>query len=437
MLKKWSKYLPRNRNVVSQLHRCHPGNDLESWVDAYYEKKLKMMLLIAAGSAGLSVLMLISSLTKHQIDENGVVRREGYQGANQSIEVIVSDEDKTKETSMTIKVDHQRYSKQEIETIFDQVENWLFGEMLLQNESLQAVQTDLYFPTQDEEYQIAIAYQSGNYSLVDDNGQIHNQELEVATTVHMKAILAYEEYDREIGFDIQVLPANLTLEQSFQKSVSYAVDAENKAQNETEELRLPYMINGEKITYREKQENQAFILLLIGIVASAVLYKGMDRDLEKEYMERQNKLLMSYPEFVSKLALLTGAGMSVVGAIKRIHEGMKEQDENPLQEEIGIFLRHLKNGVLEEVALDALGQRTGLTQYRKFCSLLSTNMKKGSLSLKDLLEKEASDAFENHQMQIRKLGEEAGTKLLIPMIMMLGVVMILVMIPAFMTYQIS
>ena len=76
-------------------------------------------------------------------------------------------------------------------------------------------------------------------------------------------------------------------------------------------------------------------------------------------------------------------------------------------------------------------------QYRKFCSLLSTNMKKGSLNLKILLEKEAEEAFTNYQLQIKKLGEEAGTKLLLPMIMMLGVVVVIIMIPAFMTYQIS
>ena len=62
-------------------------------------------------------------------------------------------------------------------------------------------------------------------------------------------------------------------------------------------------------------------------------------------------------------------------------------------------------------------------------------MKKGSVNLREMLEKEAQEAFEEHQLQIRKLGEEAGTKLLIPMVMMLAVVMIVIMVPAFMTYQ--
>jgi len=35
---------------------------------------------------------------------------------------------------------------------------------------------------------------------------------------------------------------------------------------------------------------------------------------------------------------------------------------------------------------------------------------------------------------VRKLGEEAGTKLLLPMILMLLVVMVMIMIPAYMAF---
>ena len=57
--------------------------------------------------------------------------------------------------------------------------------------------------------------------------------------------------------------------------------------------------------------------------------------------------------------------------------------------------------------------------------------------MKVVLEQEAEDAFEKHHALIRKMGEEAGTKLLLPMVMMLVVVIALIMIPAFLTYQVS
>lgn len=44
--------------------------------------------------------------------------------------------------------------------------------------------------------------------------------------------------------------------------------------------------------------------------------------------------------------------------------------------------------------------------------------------------------FEERKKQARKLGEEAGTKLMIPLFMMLAVVFIIVIVPAFFTIQI-
>ena len=49
---------------------------------------------------------------------------------------------------------------------------------------------------------------------------------------------------------------------------------------------------------------------------------------------------------------------------------------------------------------------------------------------------ELGEMFEERKKQARKLGEEAGTKLMIPLFMMLAVVFIIVIVPAFFTIQI-
>ena len=48
---------------------------------------------------------------------------------------------------------------------------------------------------------------------------------------------------------------------------------------------------------------------------------------------------------------------------------------------------------------------------------------------------EAIQSFENRKSTAKRLGEEAGTKLLMPMLGMLAVVFIIVMIPAFLSMQ--
>ena len=55
-------------------------------------------------------------------------------------------------------------------------------------------------------------------------------------------------------------------------------------------------------------------------------------------------------------------------------------------------------------------------------------------TLADLLEKEALEAWDERKRKARGMGETAATKLLVPMIMMLVVVMAIIMIPAFLSF---
>ncbi len=52
-----------------------------------------------------------------------------------------------------------------------------------------------------------------------------------------------------------------------------------------------------------------------------------------------------------------------------------------------------------------------------------------------MLEIETKEAFEERKNQAKRYGEEAGTKLLIPMIMILLVVMIVIMYPALVNFN--
>ncbi|MDE7233218.1 MAG: secretion protein F, partial [Lachnospiraceae bacterium] len=65
---------------------------------------------------------------------------------------------------------------------------------------------------------------------------------------------------------------------------------------------------------------------------------------------------------------------------------------------------------------------------------LSQNIRKGSNDLLRLLGQEADTAFAERKNLAKKLGEEAGTKLLIPMMMMLCIVMVIIMIPAYFSF---
>ena len=95
----------------------------------------------------------------------------------------------------------------------------------------------------------------------------------------------------------------------------------------------------------------------------------------------------------------------------------------------------IESGVSEARALERFGDRIGLHRYRKFCSLVTQNLRKGTRGLGLLLEQEAADAFEERKNLAKKYGEEAGTKLLLPMMIMFGIVVAVIMVPAMMSMQ--
>ncbi|MEG0227869.1 MAG: hypothetical protein RR683_04070, partial [Lachnospiraceae bacterium] len=77
----------------------------------------------------------------------------------------------------------------------------------------------------------------------------------------------------------------------------------------------------------------------------------------------------------------------------------------------------------------------GLQPYLKLGALLSQNLRKGTKGLSDLLQLEAIQAFEERKNLAKRLGEEASTKLLVPMFFMLAIVLVIVIVPAFLSVQ--
>ena len=63
-------------------------------------------------------------------------------------------------------------------------------------------------------------------------------------------------------------------------------------------------------------------------------------------------------------------------------------------------------------------------------------IKKGSKGISEMLRMEAVQALEDRKSRARQLGEEAGTRLLIPMLLMLIIVITIVVVPAFLSIQV-
>ena len=101
-----------------------------------------------------------------------------------------------------------------------------------------------------------------------------------------------------------------------------------------------------------------------------------------------------------------------------------------IYEEMQVACHQLRNGIMEEQVYEDWGKRCSEMRIKRLSYLLAVHVKKGNAQLLELLAREAESAQEDRRGQARKLGEEAGTKLLLPMMLMLLIVMFIILLPA-------
>ena len=258
------------------------------------------------------------------------------------------------------------------------------------------------------------------YNAVDVDGTIREDQLDPqGELVQASVALTCEKYREEYTFSFQ---------QSTQEGERY--------------LTLPDQAAGVKLQWKEKKQHLVwkilfFEVLVLFLMAGIVLERKRTADhIKKEQMK------LDYAEVVSKLLILLGAGMSLKQAWNRISaqysdkRQKKQIKERYIYEEMIITNHEILDGESERLAYQKFGERVDLGEYQRLIRILLQNLQTGSRGLCKLLEQESENALEERKALACKLGEEAGTKMLLPLMMMLGIVIAIIMIPAMLSFQV-
>ncbi len=161
-------------------------------------------------------------------------------------------------------------------------------------------------------------------------------------------------------------------------------------------------------------------LAAVSLVAVPFL---VDASLEEQIKERRLLIQMEFPEFVNKLTLLVNAGMTISKAWEKIiHENKKD---HILYQEMQYALAEVKAGKPEPIAYEEFARRCHVKEVTKFVSVIVMNLKRGGSEVVPVLREQGRECWEMRKNAAREMGEQAGTKILIPMmIMFLGIVLI-------------
>ncbi len=394
--------------------------------------KTGMMVIFAANLLG--ALVTFSEVRSDTVSRGYLVRGDyGSETYTESLNLIIGGN----ENEVEVQVAPRKYSNAEIEEMFDQTEEGL-QKAVLGGMPPSHVNQDVKLISTFGELPVSISWMTDRPEIIDWDGKIQDDISENGTKVVLTAEISFEEKMREAVLPLVVYPELLTAEEMLSGKIKEALEARNEGES-GEKLYLPSEIDGSTVRWSKTVPKTGLLLLALGLIFSVLFIfskiHGADRLAEK----RRALLILDYPHIISKLVLLLGAGMSM----RRTFEKLAADYQNSLSdgrkrrpgfEEVIRTCAEMNRGVPESEAYENLGKRAGEIQYKTLATLLVQNLRKGSRELIELLEQEASEAFEDRKKMARIAGEEAGTKLIFPMILMLAVVMAILMVPAFIQF---
>ena len=162
--------------------------------------------------------------------------------------------------------------------------------------------------------------------------------------------------------------------------------------------------------------------------------------LQEEGKKCQEQAERDFPVIVHLLTLYMGAGLSFFSAVKRISQNYQKQRElddskKYAFEKMMRMEQQMSNGVSQREACQDWGMQFRTDSYQKLSLILIQSFMKGGREAAMLMEAEEREAFHKRIDRAKKEGEEASTRLLFPMILLLCQVMLLVMYPALTRFQ--
>lgn len=418
--------------VEKDLIQLHPGESRECLKTEYYVKKAAICLAVILIGTLFGAAAKLSMEGKVDLGENGKIVRGSYLDGEKVINVMTEYGQQNME--FEIEVEPRLLSREESEKLFADLWDRLPEYILGKNDSLENVTSNLELKEKYGEFPITVRWESSKPGILNDGGQV--SPVETAETVTLFAHMTYGDCRWEEELKVTLRPPVLTQEELLYTQLKELLQQSQSESLTQDEWILPSEWQGETMVWRQVVEDNSLLLWAAAMVTAVLVFIFLDKDLHEQLEKRKKSLRREYSQIVHKLVLFVGAGMTVRGAFQKTAGDYEKKCQSggrrsAAYEEMLYTCRELRSGVSEGLSYEHFGKRTGLQEYIRLSALLAQNLKRGNSMLLERLREEADKSAEERLQQSKKLGEEAGTKLLVPMVLMLAIVMVIIMVPAF------
>jgi hypothetical protein len=447
-----NKHLQQKKEVTDSIKALRVTSKLEQIERLYWCNKVSLVILILALFCLLSVIGEAGERDTRSLREGRYLTRPEYGEGSGEVVLDVTlealeqpgprEEERMISRQITLDIAERVYTQEEVEKLFEEGKAYILESVLGSNESTDAIYENLSFCTSIPGTAIAVTWEPEDYNLIQSDGTVNNKELTEGISTTVTAVLSYGELHTNVCLSLLIQPRRYSDEELIDKKLSSELISSDEKTKSEQELNLPTNIDDYRLHWSEEKNPTGGNLLFLGIFLAIAMWYAKDMELKKQMKLRKEQMLIDYPEIINKFTLLVNAGMTGRQAWFKIADDYYArllENSSPKRyayEEMLTTAHELKLGLTESLVYEQYGRRIGLISYIKFSSLIIQNLKKGNKGFTELLKQEAMEAFEDRKEIAKRLGEEAGTKLLVPMMFMLIIVFLIILIPAFMAFHI-
>lgn len=475
-----------SNKVVNNMKKLYPKWEVEKRIRDFYFEKIKYCLCIL--EVGVFVIIAASNFSSESVvNKDGMITRNGYGEGDKKVTFEVKRDSKFADESeleyeskpeiIDVTISEQRINDEEVRKLSKEFNEKLMREILSDNKSFDHVDSNLNFVTKLEGYPFKVSYKTTKPLILSSKGEIDeerlrtaisemngedsdesignekeenckadNKENNIGIAIGITATVTYFDYEEENIFYVCLYERQLSEAEEFTNTLASEIEKQNNESIYEEFFILPEFINGERVSFSEKKQNNSIFLAIITLLSGVASYILKDKEIEKETQIREKQLIREYPRLINKFTLFYNAGMPIktiwmkicsdyIKDLESIEKRNKDEGKNYLYEEMLITRKQILDGKRELEAYEEFAKRVNIKRYRVFINLISQAIVIGKKDLSLSLKLECDDAFLERKNNAKQLFEEASTKLLGPMFMMLFVIMIIIMFPAIYSFK--
>lgn len=386
-------------------------------------------LIIVSIVIGLAVVLLSSLQGNINANEVNKIER-----GNKKETISLLATSKYGESEMELEVLPYRISDEDLEEMLLQFKKELLEEIKGKNNSLDNITYDLNLVDSLDQFPFEVQYRFNPRGYISEKGEIIEAG-DKSTRIEIIMTYSYDDYEYTDSIWVNLSALSRTEKEVFESELINEIREKNEL-NRKDAIDLPEMINGEAVIWKVKKQNRlpAVIILAVALVVYCFSRTYL-KEREKE-KQRQEILKREYPGFASKYSLLASTGLPHRQIIERMAADYAQRGKtNIMFEELRIVVNETQSGLSLTDSLNNLGQRCKMREMTHFVSLINQSLRKGGDNVAQQIKDAANDSIEMEKEETRKRIEKAGTKLLFPMSIILILVFVIIMIPAFNSFS--